>query len=118
LAPGAVVTAPIHLLHLSSATADAPHVAYPRTIILAEDNSQATIVETYTGLGAAGYFTAAVTEILVGPNAAIDHCKLLQEGRRAFHVGALYARQERDSVFISHSLSLGGALVRNDLHAL
>lgn len=118
LAPGAVVTAPIHLLHLSSAAADAPHVAYPRIIIIAEDNSQATIVETYAGLGETGYFTAAVTELLVGPNAIVDHYKLQQEGLRAFHVGALYARQERDSVFSSHSLSLGGALVRNDLRAL
>ena len=44
----AVVEEPIHLLFVATAT-EHPTVSHPRTLILAGENSQATIVETYTG---------------------------------------------------------------------
>lgn len=107
---------PIHLLYFS--TAGDAFAAHPRNLIVAEDNSQATIVESYAGSGESAYFTNAVTQIIAGNNAVIEHHRVQQESLRAFHVGLLYAHQERDSSFVSHGLDLGGALVRNDLHAV
>jgi Fe-S cluster assembly protein SufD len=41
-----------------------------------------------------------------------------RESRDAFHVATFQLHQERSSAFSSHSISLGGALVRNDVNAV
>src|ERR1035441_5169592 len=60
-----------------------PTAAPPRTLILVGANAQCTIVETYKGAG--NYFTNAVTEIVVGDRAVVDHYKVQQESVNAFH---------------------------------
>jgi Fe-S cluster assembly protein SufD len=116
IAKGAVVEEPIELAIQSSANGH-PTASHPRNLIVAGANSHATIVETYAGNGGA-YFTNPVTEIVVGDHAVIDHYKLQTEGARAFHVATLQIQLGRDTNFRSHSLSFGGALVRNDINAV
>src|ERR1035441_9342348 len=89
--------------------------AHPRILILVGANAQCTIVETYKGDGT--YFTNAVTEIVVGDRAVVDHYKVQQESVNAFHIATLQATLGRSAAFASHSISLGGALVRNDVNA-
>ena len=112
-----IVEQPIHLLFVTTAH-EAGTVHYPRVLILAGENSQACVLESYVGLHETQYFTNAVTEIIVGPNAAIDHYKLLQESLKAFHVARMHVSLDRASSFSSHAITLGGALVRNDVYAL
>jgi Fe-S cluster assembly protein SufD len=90
-------------------------VSHPRTLILVGEGAQCTIVETYKGTGT--YFTNAVTEIVVGDRAVVDHYKVQQESIDAFHIATLQATLGRSAAFTSHSISLGGALVRNDVNA-
>ncbi len=78
--------------------------------------AQCTIVETYEGDGA--YFTNAVTEFVVGDGAVVDHYKIQRESLEAFHVATMQATLGRSANFSSHSISLGGALVRNDANAV
>ena len=89
--------------------------SHPRTLILVGEGAQCTIVETYKGTGA--YFTNAVTEIVVGDRAVVDHYKLQQESLSAFHIATLQTTIGQSAAFASHSISLGGALVRNDANA-
>jgi Fe-S cluster assembly protein SufD len=112
-----VVEEPVHLMYLSTQR-DEPVVAYPRNLILAESNSQAKILESYAGLSAGLYMTNAVTEIVLGENAVLDHYKLQRESLEAFHVASLCVHQSRDSNFSTHSISLGGLLVRNDVNVV
>jgi len=114
---GEVVGDPIHLLFISTAPGTAS-ASYPRNLIVAGNNSQATIVETYVGADQAVYFTNAVTEVVVGENAAVDHYTLQRESEEAFHVATLQVHQARNSTFVSHSIALGGALVRNDANVV
>ena len=113
----AVIEQPIHLLFVATAHQKAT-VHHPRVLIVAGENSQARIVESYAGLRDAPYFTNAVTEIAAGPNAVIDHYKLLRESLQAFHIASMHISLDRSSSFSSHSITLGGALVRNDVNAL
>jgi Fe-S cluster assembly protein SufD len=46
----------------------------------------------------------------------VAHCKVQREAEAAFHTGTVEAAQDRDSHFHSMSLSVGGALVRNDIN--
>lgn len=117
LPKGASVTDVIHVLFVSIGGGE-PTIAHPRNLIVAEEGSQATVVETYIGLGTGAYCTNAVTEIAMGPNAALTHYKLQQEGDAAFHVATVQARQEADSRFASHVVSIGGGLVRGDINAV
>lgn len=117
VSPGKVVGDPIHLLFISTAPGTAP-ASYPRNLIVAGNNSQVRIVETYVGVGKHVSFTNAVTEIVVGENAAIDHYTLQRESEEAFHIATLQVHQARSSTFASHSLAVGGALVRNDVNVV
>jgi Fe-S cluster assembly protein SufD len=113
---GAVIEEPIEVV-IQSAANGHPTVSHPRILIVAEAGSQATIVETYQGHGGT-YFTNPVTELVAGDNAVIDHYKLQTESSHAYHVSTLQIQLGRDANFRSHSIALGGALVRNDINAV
>ena len=117
LPAGTVLQAPIHLLFVSSASGNAT-LSQPRNLIVLGAGSQATVVETWAGLSDEVYFTNAVTEVVLGDNARLDHCKLQEESARAFHIALTQVHHGRDSRFSSHSVALGAALARNDVRAL
>ncbi len=114
---GTVVETPIHLLFVTTANGE-PQVTHPRNLIVAETNSQATIVESYAGLGGGVYFTNAVTEVVANENAVVDHYKIEREGEEAFHIATTQFHQYRSSSVSFLNVSLGGALVRNDINTL
>ncbi len=114
---GKVVEEPIHLIYLSTAGSE-PTISHPRNLIVVGKNSQATIVESYVGLGDKVYFTNAVTEIVLGENSVVEHVRLQRESEKAFHISTLQVQQNRSSMFSGHSVSVGGALVRNDVNAV
>ena len=121
LARGAQCDRPIHLLFLSTgsaAGADVATVSHPRVLIVAEENSESSVVETYAAAAEGpAYLTNAVTEIVAAASARIDHNKLQQESLSAFHIALMQVELAANSVFVSHSTSLGSKLTRNDLRA-
>jgi FeS assembly protein SufD len=188
-----VLEKPIYLLYVSDPSG-LPTVSYPRNLIIAGRESQASIVEGYISLGgtplagsarrrsetaataagadqrrsetaataggaerrrsetaataggaerrrseaaatAAGaerrrsetaataapegvYFTNAVSEIVVGEGAVLEYHRIQQESERAFHFGRLQFHQEHSSNLATHSIALGGALVREEVKAV
>ncbi|HSL84008.1 MAG TPA: SufD family Fe-S cluster assembly protein, partial [Thermoanaerobaculia bacterium] len=98
----AVVEQPIHVLYLSTGETDAhgrPTVAFPRNLVVLDENSQATLVETYAGPEGVEYFNCPVTEIVCGPASVLDHYKMQQESTSAFHMATFQLRQERQSSY-------------------
>lgn len=114
---GKTVAEPIHLLFLSTGGKEAT-LSQPRNLIVIGRNGQAKIVESYAALGKKVYFTNAVTELVVGENGVVEHYKLQQESEEAFHIATLQARLDRNGICSSHSIALGGALVRNEVNAV
>ena len=113
--PAAVaLDAPIHALFVS-APGDRPTMAHPRLLAVVGEGGHASIVESYVGPAGEDYLTNAVTEIVVGDNASVDHYKLQSESLRGYHVGTLQVVGRRNARFQSHSVSAGGSLVRNDV---
>ena len=113
--PNTVIEKPINILYLSKESNSAL-ATHPRNLIVMGENSEATVIESYIGLDDANYFTNAVTEVALSPSAILKHYKIQQESLNAYHIGNLNIRQDKDSKLESHSISLGGALVRNDIH--
>ncbi|HEV8588808.1 MAG TPA: Fe-S cluster assembly protein SufD [Pyrinomonadaceae bacterium] len=110
---GVELTAPVHLLFISqSQNGDAP-ASFPRVIVIAEENSAATIVESYVGIGA--YFTNAVVEVVARAGARIQHYKIQRESNSAFHVANTIATAARGSRYETTNINLGGSLSRHDI---
>ena len=107
-------------------SAGAEIVTYPRTLIVAGRNARLTLLESYIGPGsingAAGpparYFTNAVTEVALAAGAQVNHYRLLDESRAAFHIGTTRVTQAADSSYNSGSFARGMALGRHDLSVL
>jgi Fe-S cluster assembly protein SufD len=126
-----VLEQPIHLQFISTGVANGvsslndsrPHLnggvmVHPRVLIVMGEESQAAVVESYAGPAGAEYFTNVVTEVVMGEQSVLDHYKLQHESNQAFHIGAIYVKAARSANCSSHSISLGGALVRNDVVAV
>ena len=111
-----VVEKPIYLVFVSAA-GNGPTASHPRTLILAEHNCQARVVEAFLGLAEDVYLTNAVTEIVAGEGVVLDYSKLQRESKRAFHVHTLQLHQDKSGNVKSHSVNLGGRLVRNEVNA-
>ncbi|MFT7458438.1 MAG: Fe-S cluster assembly protein SufD [Planctomycetota bacterium] len=107
---------PIHLIFIANKQ-QSSFISHPHNLIVLGKNARATVIESYIGLDDAEYCTNTVTEIRTGDGAVLEHYKVQQESIRGFHIGYLHAQCEKDSRLESHSVSLGGALVRNDIDA-
>lgn len=115
VAPGAVIKHPIQVIFVTTPGKE-PAMNHPRLLVVAGRGSQATVLESHVAAGEGVYFTNAVTELVVGENALVEHVKIQQESVSAYHVATVQVFQERDSRAHLHSISLGGALVRNDIN--
>ncbi|MGH9340004.1 MAG: Fe-S cluster assembly protein SufD [Acidobacteriota bacterium] len=112
---GQIVEEPIHLLFF----ADSENVAlFPRVLVLAEDNTQARIVETHLGKKDIAYLSNSVAEIVAGQNAVLDHYKLQFESKRAYHIATQRSQQGRDSQFRTQLITLGARLARNNINGV
>jgi Fe-S cluster assembly protein SufD len=113
---GKIIENPIHIIFITTASEE-KIIIQPRNLFVASKNSQVTIIEHFVSENNNIYFTNAVTEIVAGDNATVDHYKLQEESKNAFHIARVEIDQERSSNFTSHSISTGGALTRNDINA-
>jgi len=112
---GTVLEAPICFLFISLPGKD-PEMTNPRNLIVAENATEASIVEDYVSLGSGVSFSNVVTELVAGEDAVISHYMIEREDRQVFNVSTLRSQQARSSNVSSHSVLLGGGLVRNNIH--
>ena len=111
---GVEVTELVQLIYISSAKENG-EVILPRNLVIAEANSKLTVVESYISTGNVAYFTNAVTEILAGDNAKVEHVKLQDEAASAFHIATIAGEFGRTSNVSVHSFALGAKLSRTNI---
>jgi len=115
VARGVVAADPIAVLYVSTQH-DSPTVNHPRNLFVAEENSQVTLVEDYVSLGGGEALCNTVTELVAGDHSVVSHYMIEREHTGAFNVSTLRIQQGRTADVASHSVLLGGALVRNNVH--
>lgn len=118
VAAGVTVETPISILHWTTGSAAAKGISHPRTVVLAGRESQVRVIETSAGFPGDVYFTNAVATVEAGENSSVEYTRIGQDSGAAFQVSKLRSRQLRDSRLAAHSLSLGSALTRNNVHAI
>jgi len=117
MAEGKTADKPVHLLFIG-ASEQSGATALPRTLIVAQRGAQVKVIESHVSLADAARVTNAVTELVLGPEAQVEHCKLQQESERAFHIATIQAVQGKDSRWTSHSIAMGARLARNQIQTL
>ncbi|HHL73297.1 MAG TPA: Fe-S cluster assembly protein SufD [Bacteroidetes bacterium] len=112
---GVVLERPLYILHVSK-TEGREFLAAPRNLFLFGDNSQARLVEGHYNLDGGTSFKNSVTEISVGADALVEHVRIQDESKDAFHFATTQVEQATGSNYTSVAIDLGGSLVRNNLN--
>ena len=117
VAPGAAVSAPLHVLHVTVAS-ETPILASPRLRVIVGEQAQVSLIESYVSIGAAESLTNVVALFDVGAAAIVDHVKVQDESGVAFHLASTFVRVARAGTFTSHAITIGGRIARNDISAV
>lgn len=105
--------APIQILNLYTDSAKA-FIANPRILVVAEEDSDVTIIEDHIGLGDNRYMTIPVSEVKVMQRAHIHHVRIQRDSIDAFHFSRPIAYVEKNSEYHSYTITLGGRITRNE----
>ncbi len=118
LEPNQVLEKPLQLIFLASPNTPEqdPLMVHPRVMISLAANTRLQLIESYSGSGTSNYLNNCATLAVLEKGARLDHYKHQQEAPDAFHISSLDVLQHADSQFISHSISLGAAISRNEIH--
>jgi len=110
---GAVLDTPLSLVFVGVPLAAAAGSVAVRNVIVAAEGATGSVLEHHLSLAGA-WMTSAVTEVSVAAGARVVHYAIEEESPRAFHVGSVEARVERDARFESHLVAVGGGVVRRE----
>ena len=121
IAKNVIIEKPIHIIHISTAFENT--IIHPRNLIVVDENAQAKIIESFETLDStAKIFSNALTEIVINENAIVDHYKIQDENaclpdrqELGYLVNTTQVIQKKQSVFSTHTITLSGSLVRNNL---
>ncbi|MGH9872935.1 MAG: Fe-S cluster assembly protein SufD [Pyrinomonadaceae bacterium] len=112
---GITVEAPLHLLFISDSTQPNKLIS-PRVLVIAEENSNATLIESYVSAHDAPYLTNAVVEVVLNDGARLEHYKVQREGAQAFHIATTVADLGASSSYDTTTITFGAQLSRHDIH--
>lgn len=87
-----------------------------RNLIVAEKNSNFSIIICDHTLSPSKFLTNAVTEVYVGENAHFDIIRVQNEHNNACKITNTFIYQDRNSVTSSNNITLHGGLIRNSTY--
>ncbi len=111
--PGAVIE---DLIRIELAVTESTGIAMvmPRIRILAGQNAQLRVMESYSSVGAT--LTNAVTEVELARDAMLEHTRYQDESLEATHIGQVWVHQEANSTYLSTNIQFGSAIGRCDIN--
>lgn len=112
---GVQIDKPLYIAYISD-TKTNKSFQHPRTLVIADTNSEFNLVESFFTFGENPSFNNAVTEIILGKNTHCAYYKIGSENDRSYHVGTTQVTQDKDSTFTSTTINFNGAIIRNNLN--
>ncbi len=104
---------PIQLINLLKTEANS--FVSQRNIIVVEPGANVQIVVCDHTLNLQQYLSNSVTEVFVGENANFEYYTLQNQHNNTTSLNSIFIQQERDSKAATHTMSLHGGLIRNNL---
>jgi len=114
---GLQINKPLHIAYISDTKAN-QSFQHPRALVIAEKNSEFSLIESFYTLGENPSFNNAVTEIILGKNTHCNYYKIGTENDNSYHVGTTQVTQDKDSTFTGTTINLNGAIIRNNLNII
>ena len=105
---------PLSLLFISDAS-EVNAASWPRVLVIAEENSKATLVESYASVGRGIGLTNAVVEIALQDGAKLEHYKVQRESVDSFHLATTNATLGSNASYDSTAINFGAQLSRHDI---
>lgn len=87
---------------------------FRRNLIVAEENTKASIIVCDHTLSNRSYLTNSLTEIYVNDNSFIDYSKIQNENNLSTQISNTFVNQQRSSNLTTNTITLHGGLVRNN----
>jgi Fe-S cluster assembly protein SufD len=116
--PDTTIDRPIHVRFICNGEADAkPAMTQPRALIVVGDRGAARVIESYAGAQDVEYFTNAVTEIVLGEGARLEHDRVQRESDVAYHLSASHLIAGPHSMYSAQCVNGGGTLARSETMA-
>jgi len=114
---GQTVQHPLYIYHLTDARS-VNILSQPRSLMIVNEQAQVQVVESYATLGINESFTNQVMEIIVENAARLEYYKIQNDGSNTNQVSTTHIRQIGKSFTHAVTISLNGALVRNNLNVI
>jgi Fe-S cluster assembly protein SufD len=108
-----VVESPIQIINLLQSEKDT--FATQRNFILLEEGAKVQVLVCDHTLNLNQYLSNSVTEVFAGNNSEIELYSLQNQHNKATTLNSVFVEQQRDSRVTTHTASLHGGLIRNNL---
>jgi Fe-S cluster assembly protein SufD len=116
-----IVENPIQLMFISAPQISGSQpetealITQPRCLVVAENHSSLTFVQSFVGKDDCAYFCNSVTEVWLAEGAQVNHTKVQWQGDQAIHVNTTAIAQAKNSVYKNQSISIGAKISRQNL---
>jgi Fe-S cluster assembly protein SufD len=111
VADGAVLTQPVHIVHIASGAA--PSAMFTRSSLKIGKAAGATLVESYIAADGANAYQAHDSLIVsIGDDARLDHVRLVEDGREAFNISSAVVTLGAKANFNTFGMTSGSNVSR------
>jgi Fe-S cluster assembly protein SufD len=111
------VEKPIAMYHIQDAS-NGQIISNNRNLIVVDENASVTILEKFDSIGTANHFLNSVTEAIVAKSAELNLYSIQNDLNNRFQYGLTQIYQSDSSRVNTFTFSLGGKLIRNNLHLI
>ncbi len=108
-----VIDKPIQIINLLQDEKDT--FSTQRNLVVVESGASAQLILCNHTLNSNKYLSNSVTEIFVAENANLEYYTLQNQHNNSTSLNSVFVQQERDSNVTSHTMSLHGGVIRNNL---
>lgn len=108
-----ILEKPLQVIHILTGENT---VANLRNVIICEKNAQGEIIQGFFSEKVKDSFTNVITEIVVEENAHLTLNKIQYEDESCYQIATEQVDQHKNSTFTINTITLNGALVRNNLN--
>lgn len=105
----------IHVLQFI--TGDSPVACYGNVMIYASEGETVSVAETHVALGDTSHVFMPCTEIVAEKDSDVSLVRSIRGSMMAYHLGSLHVCQHEHSTVQTHTITLGGKIVRNEVYA-
>src|SRR5699024_839104 len=107
------VDAPVQILQVQTDAAE-PYFTTNRCLIVADENSELTLLEDCVGLGDNKYFNLPIVEVTLEQDALVKHTKIQRDSREAIHIARTGVHIKQHANYESYTITIGAKLSRNE----